>query len=489
MLPRTFNITFLPSYLISSVGILANLMLLIAFVKDPLKCFRNSATYLVGNLAISDMMFSVSMIASVDDNPKNKINSFLRSFSFYLSMCSIFSIAFDRYTMVSYPFKHRLFMKRNKMALWIAFIWFLSSLLPIINTLVRIDFNKQIVPGIGFVVIILTGILYAKTYVALKKQAKLMADRKVTLSGKANGKRNDRGDASNIRTSVSQAKSSDISVCVSPPIDSKESGNKCNSNEKGRYSYHVQSDHQREEKSNEGVEIAVGYVEDVNKRVKDPIKRDENQNIRVENRMEHVEDGNKRDKDPNKPDENRNKHVESDIEVVEDGDKSAKSKIERVEHRNERVDNPIERGEDGNERVENQIERDDDRSKRAQNEIERSQNTNDGFDIDSRPTSTSSKMLSVSSIASHSYCNKVSNNVGEQKFLKTIIIIAVIATITVFPATIYESLFITVFESNDILDSLFTTILCLNFSVNPFVYYMRLKRYRQTFKIVYGCKP
>ena len=470
MLPRTFNITFLPSYLISSVGILANLMLLIAFVKDPLKCFRNSATYLVGNLALSDMMFSVSMIASVDDNPKNKINGFLRNFSFYLSMCSIFSIAFDRYTMVSYPFKHRLFMKGNKMALWIAFIWFLSSLHPIINTLVRIHFNSQIVPGIGFALMILTAILYAKTYIALKKQARLLAGRKITLSGKA--KRNDEGDISNIRTSVSQAKSSDISMSVSTPIDSKQSDYKRNSNEKGHDNNRSQSDRQREEKSN----------------VKDPIKRDENQNIRVENRMEHVEDGNKRDKDPNKRDENRNKHVESDTELGEDSEKSVKSKIERVERRNERVDNPIARGEDGNEQVENQIERDDNRSKCAQNEIERSRNTNDGLDTHSRSTIISSQMLSVSSISSHSYCNKVTNNVSEQKFLKTIIIIAAIATITVFPATMYDSLSSIVFENNDILDSLFTTILCLNFSVNPFVYYMRLKRYRETFKIVYGCK-
>ncbi len=33
-----------------------NVLLLVAFLKDPLKCFRNSGTHLVMNLAVSDCL-------------------------------------------------------------------------------------------------------------------------------------------------------------------------------------------------------------------------------------------------------------------------------------------------------------------------------------------------------------------------------------------------------------------------------------------------
>ena len=58
MFPKSFEITYLPSYIVGGVGIVANVMLLIAFIKDPLKCFRNSATYLFGNFTVRlDVLF------------------------------------------------------------------------------------------------------------------------------------------------------------------------------------------------------------------------------------------------------------------------------------------------------------------------------------------------------------------------------------------------------------------------------------------------
>ena len=36
-------------------GAVSNVLLLVAFIKDPLKCFRNPGTYLVMNLSVSDV--------------------------------------------------------------------------------------------------------------------------------------------------------------------------------------------------------------------------------------------------------------------------------------------------------------------------------------------------------------------------------------------------------------------------------------------------
>ena len=58
----SFNFTYanLPIIVISVFGITSNILLLIAFLKDPLKCFRNSGTYLVMNLSIADCLTSLS---------------------------------------------------------------------------------------------------------------------------------------------------------------------------------------------------------------------------------------------------------------------------------------------------------------------------------------------------------------------------------------------------------------------------------------------
>ena len=397
MFPKSFEITYLPSYIVCAVGIVANMMLLIAFIKDPLKCFRNSATYLVGNLALSDLMYCVAVIASVHGNPN--VNNFFRIFAFYVSIWTIFSIAVDRHTMITYPLKHRLLIRRKKMAMWIAFVWIVSSVHPILGAIVPEKNSNILKPGTGVVLIILTGILYAKTYFSLKKQARLMAGKKITFSRKCTDDRKNECGDKNVKTCVKRTRRTD----------------------------------------------------DGDKRVEIEIERGGH----------------------------RNNHVGNHIEPNDDRIKRDRNQIEQVEDENKRVENRIERDDNRNRRVECHIERVEDRRG--------TQNSNDEFDILARPTS--SQISSASrTISFQSFCFKASNNANEQKFLNTIIIIAVIAAVTVFPATIYGSLTKTVFQSNRILHCLFTTILSLNFAANPFVYYLRLKQYRKTFKILYGCK-
>jgi hypothetical protein len=159
-------------------------MLLIAFIKDPLKCFRNSATYLVGNLALSDLLLNLMLITGMFLESENEVVVFLQYVSFYSSMLTIFSIALDRYLMIAYPFKHRFLMSGEKMAIWIAFIWFLSSVHPVKNIFIRNENDVNAKPGVGLVFILFTAVLYGKTYFALRKQARSMIGKKTTFSSK-----------------------------------------------------------------------------------------------------------------------------------------------------------------------------------------------------------------------------------------------------------------------------------------------------------------
>ena len=44
-----------PCYLVGFISVIGQVLLLIAFVRDPQKCFRNLATYLLANVAVSDL--------------------------------------------------------------------------------------------------------------------------------------------------------------------------------------------------------------------------------------------------------------------------------------------------------------------------------------------------------------------------------------------------------------------------------------------------
>jgi hypothetical protein len=116
-----------PSYFECLCGVFLQLMLLIAFLKDPLKCFRNSAVYLVANLSVADLCVCVRSLLTIVLDPEMISMEFLAHSTIVASLLSILSIAIDRYFMVSHPIKHRLYTGKKMMILWVAFIWILSS--------------------------------------------------------------------------------------------------------------------------------------------------------------------------------------------------------------------------------------------------------------------------------------------------------------------------------------------------------------------------
>ncbi|CAB3980910.1 5-hydroxytryptamine receptor 1A [Paramuricea clavata] len=344
-------------------------MLLIAFIKDPLKCFRNSATYLVGNLALSDLLVNVVTMTNTFWVFENAVVVVLQYFSFYLSMLTIFSIALDRYLMITYPFKHRFLMSGKKMAIWIALIWFLSAVHLVKSIVIPKENDVTTVRGIVLALVLFTALLYGKTYFALRKQARSMIGKKTTFSSKQS-------------------------------------------------------------------------------------RLDE----RAENQYERAEIENERAKSQSERDQSLDERAKNQNHLAGKQNDRSQNRYERAEIENERAESRNQLAQNKNDRVESQNER-------ARRE-----------DLSSNKTPKNSQIMS---------------NTREQKFLNTIIIIACIAVVTVMPGVIYGYLggwVIASADKNRILPAVLVAIFCLNFAVNPFVYCLRLKRYRKTFKMVYGCQ-
>ena len=262
-----FDVINLPIYMICFVGVVANLMLLIAFVKDPLKCFRNSATYLVGNLALSDLSYNVLFMVNMSLSFEHGIAYLMLYVLFYSSLATIFSIALDRFLLITYPFKHRILMSDKKMAAWIAFIWFLSFIHTLKKIFVQDIYDDLIKPGIGSLMIILTGILYGKAYFTLKKQSRSMVGMKAKFSSQQN--RN---------TRVSQ-------------VETSQSGNERSENEIDLpQTSRVQSQDDRAQSQNERAQSQNELAQSQHERAQSQDKRAQSQDERAQSRDKHAHD-------------------------------------------------------------------------------------------------------------------------------------------------------------------------------------------------------
>ena len=164
-----------PSIVVSILGVVSNALLLVAFIKDPLKCFRNSGTYLVMNLSVSDCLTCLLCLVL---NIIRRI--FSRSiFGFFLnlmggvSFVSIASISIDRFWMVSSPIRHRILMKGKIIVLWIAAIWIVNILISFSLIISDVSYTneKRGLCVCSVIVIILSSFMYSFTYYKLKKQS------------------------------------------------------------------------------------------------------------------------------------------------------------------------------------------------------------------------------------------------------------------------------------------------------------------------------
>ncbi len=170
----------LPVFIISVLGVSLNVLLLVAILKDPLKCFRNSGTCLVMNLAVSDCL--TCLVAPFYLVSSDVIPGWYRIFEFLVmwfgtaSFVSIASISIDRFLLVAYPIKHHIKMKGKGVILWLAAIWIVSCTIPLIRLFYDRKGNERIAVYIfGVSMIITSAVIYCFTYWKLRKQAKNIA--------------------------------------------------------------------------------------------------------------------------------------------------------------------------------------------------------------------------------------------------------------------------------------------------------------------------
>ena len=174
----TYNILYI---IISIIGATSNILLLVAFIKDPLKCFRNSGTYLVMNLSVSDCLeclmvaSSSSLTVTKIPKPASQVIEFLEYWYAGVSFISVTAISIDRFLMVGYPIKHHISMKGKLIILWLATIWIGSCLFTVLSLICFHTNGKNIGYIFSVIVMILSAVMYSSTYYKLKKRSRNIA--------------------------------------------------------------------------------------------------------------------------------------------------------------------------------------------------------------------------------------------------------------------------------------------------------------------------
>ena len=175
-------------FVICFLGVASHSLLLYAFYKDPLKCFKNSGTILVINLAVADFLkclvsfFRFSVKVAV----WNKILKTLVYVAKFGSTLTISSISFDRFLLVAYPIKHSYLIKGRRFIILPACIWLMSAVFPMkIAIFGKHSFDSPGINATTAIMFVFSAVMYALTYFKLKKQSRNMQALQSSIESRA----------------------------------------------------------------------------------------------------------------------------------------------------------------------------------------------------------------------------------------------------------------------------------------------------------------
>ena len=170
-----FKITNLPYLIICFCGAIFHLLLLSGFIKDPQKCFKNSKTYLVANLALADFFVCFSSFCY-----------YILSLGWYeqvileirlplpmgVSIMTLASISMDHYFMIAYPIRHRNYVTGKVILLLLVCIWLLAALYPAkLQIFTNQKYHRLVANISGVIITFVTATACTLTYKNSKKQS------------------------------------------------------------------------------------------------------------------------------------------------------------------------------------------------------------------------------------------------------------------------------------------------------------------------------
>ena len=167
---------------ITLTGIMANVLLIVAHIKDPLKRFKTISSPFILNIAAIDLitsivilMISVTILTCYDLYKKtvqNAVTGIAVDAFMAISFPSFFSLSIERFCSVVFPLWHRVRMTTRVCRYWLCTIWLIHIIILALNLtlLFNHDVQRHILQFYMRIFFSLTLLIYLGTYVSLKNQ-------------------------------------------------------------------------------------------------------------------------------------------------------------------------------------------------------------------------------------------------------------------------------------------------------------------------------
>ena len=175
----TWNLTIYLSTIV--IAATANVLLLFAIYKNPLKCFRNPTSYFIANLAIADLLSSLFHFEEVLISQTTyrstfclpgawgTINSEILRFFYLLNFPSVAVLALERYVSIAYPLWHQVKVTTRLCYICIAVVWLING---IFTSIVSVGTTTQTELRTAYpsVFYLTTVFIYLLAYISIRRQ-------------------------------------------------------------------------------------------------------------------------------------------------------------------------------------------------------------------------------------------------------------------------------------------------------------------------------
>jgi hypothetical protein len=162
------------------IATIANVLLLFAIHKDPLKCFRNPTTYFIANLGIADLLnslfhFEELLVSQTTYNSTfclpgswKTFHAIFGGFIYSLTFPSVTVLALERYVSIAHPLWHQVNVTSRLCCTWIAVVWIINCVYAGITA--RFFNISGLLIGYPSVFYLTTVFLYLLAFLSIRKQ-------------------------------------------------------------------------------------------------------------------------------------------------------------------------------------------------------------------------------------------------------------------------------------------------------------------------------
>jgi hypothetical protein len=169
---------------ISVIAIIANVLLLFAIYKNPLKCCRNSTAYFITNLSIADLLnslFHLEELLVSQTKYKSTLclpgswgtfHELFGAFVYLLTFPSVTILALERYLCIAHPLWHQVKVTSQLCRVCIAVVWIING----VFTAITMYFSNLMPVAAGLLTgypstfYIITILIYLQAFFSIRKQ-------------------------------------------------------------------------------------------------------------------------------------------------------------------------------------------------------------------------------------------------------------------------------------------------------------------------------